>query len=88
MSSAYGDTTSSIALVLDSPDRPELPHVDSAGTIYWVGTGRMTPFIQRLLNAEDDGLTPADYPVDTELAVVRNTKPASASIASASSPVR
>jgi L,D-transpeptidase YcbB len=73
---AYGDMTAAIALVLASPDRLELPleriraalkahYVDNGGTIYWVGTGRMTPFIQRLLDAEDDGLNPADYPIDT-----------------------
>jgi murein L,D-transpeptidase YcbB/YkuD len=73
---SYGDMTSSIALVLDTPGRLELPlerirpalkahYVDNRGTIYWVGTGRMTPFIQRLLDAEDDGLNPADYPIDT-----------------------
>ncbi len=76
MAPSYGDMTSSIAVLLASPDRLELPlerirsalkahYVDNAGTIYWVGTGRMTPFIQRLLDAEDDGLNPADYPVDT-----------------------
>jgi L,D-transpeptidase YcbB len=62
-----------IANILTSPDRLELPlqrirpaltahYVDNAGTIYWVGTGRMTPFIQRIENAEDDGLNPDDYP--------------------------
>ena len=76
MAPSYGDMASSIALLLDSPGRLELPleriraalkahYVDNAGTIYWVGTGRMTPFIQRLLDAEDDGLNPADYPIDT-----------------------
>jgi murein L,D-transpeptidase YcbB/YkuD len=76
MGPSYGDMTSSIALVLASPERLELPleriraalkahYVDNAGIIYWVGTGRMTPFIQRLLDAEDDGLNPDDYPVDT-----------------------
>ncbi|MBM3520156.1 MAG: peptidoglycan-binding protein, partial [Alphaproteobacteria bacterium] len=39
-------------------------YVRDGGAIYWVGTGRMTPFIQRLEDAEDDGLNPADYPVD------------------------
>lgn len=73
---SYGDMTASIAVLLASPDRLELPlerirpalkahYVDNAGTIYWVGTGRMTPFIQRLVDAEDDGLNPADYPIDT-----------------------
>ncbi|MGE0238281.1 MAG: murein L,D-transpeptidase [Parvibaculaceae bacterium] len=73
---SYGDMTSSIALVLDTPGRLELPlerirpalkahYVDNGGTVYWVGTGRMTPFVQRLLDAEDDGLNPSDYPIDT-----------------------
>jgi len=73
---SYGDMTSSIALMLASPERLELPlerirqrlkthYVDNGGTVYWVGTGRMTPFIQRLLDAEDDGLNPDDYPIDT-----------------------
>src|SRR5262245_25507629 len=53
---SYGDMTSSIAVLLASPERLELPlerirvalkahYVENAGTIYWVGTGRMTPFI-------------------------------------------
>jgi murein L,D-transpeptidase YcbB/YkuD len=73
---ADGDTASAIAVFLAQPDRLELPlerirpalkahYVDNAGTIYWVGTGRMTPFIQRLIDAEDDGLNPGDYPIDT-----------------------
>ncbi|WP_162918718.1 L,D-transpeptidase family protein [Taklimakanibacter deserti] len=73
---SYGDMTSSIALMLAAPERLELPlerirqqlkthYVDNGGTVYWVGTGRMTPFIQRLLDAEDDGLNPDDYPIDT-----------------------
>lgn len=73
---SFGDMTSSIALILDSPGRLELPlerirpalkahYVDNGGTIYWVGSGRMTPFIQRLVDAEDDGLNPDDYPIDT-----------------------
>lgn len=73
---SFGDMTSSIALFLDSPGRLELPlerirpalkahYVDNGGTIYWVGSGRMTPFIQRLVDAEDDGLNPDDYPIDT-----------------------
>ena len=75
-SPAYGDMTSSIALMLADPERLELPiermraalkahYVDNGGTVYWVGTGRMTPFIQRLIDAEDDGLNPGDYPIDT-----------------------
>src|SRR5690242_12814611 len=61
---AYDETNEAIAEILDSPDRLELPiqrirpalkahYVDNGGTIYWVGTGRMTPFIQRLQRAAD-----------------------------------
>ncbi len=39
-------------------------YLDNAGDIFWVGTGRMTPLVQRLEFAEDDGLQPGDYPVD------------------------
>ena len=72
--------TGGLADILNSPDRLALPlqrirpaliahYVDNAGTIYWVGTGRMTPFIQRLHDAADDGLDPDDYPVDTLIEV-------------------
>ena len=39
-------------------------YVRDKGAIYWVGTGRMTPFLQRLADAADDGLNPDDYPID------------------------
>jgi len=39
-------------------------YVDNDGPVYWVGTGRMTPFIQRLVFAEEDGLKSQDYPVE------------------------
>ena len=39
-------------------------YVDNNGEIFWVGTSRMTPFVQRLEFADDDGLKRADYPVD------------------------
>ena len=69
-----------MAEILNSPERLTLPierirqalkahYVDNGGTIYWVGTGRMTPFIQRLDDAADDGLNPDDYPVDTLIEV-------------------
>ena len=64
-----------IAAILDSPDRLPLPlerirptliahYIRDQGGIYWVGTGRMTPFLQRLADAGDDGLNPVDYPID------------------------
>lgn len=39
-------------------------YVDNQGELLWVGTGRMTPLVQRLEFAEDDGLQKSDYPVD------------------------
>jgi len=77
---SYSETSEAIAGLLESPDRLELPiqrirpalkahYVDNGGTIYWVGTGRMTPFIQRLQRAADDGLNPDDYPIEPLIAV-------------------
>jgi murein L,D-transpeptidase YcbB/YkuD len=71
----YADVQVSVAQILNAPNRLELPlerirpalkahYIDNAGTIYWVGSGRMTPFLQRLQRAADDGLNPADYPVE------------------------
>jgi murein L,D-transpeptidase YcbB/YkuD len=76
LSPGFGLTSSAIAQILDSPGRLELPlervrpalkahYVTNNGAIYWVGTGRMTPFIQRIANAADDGLNPDDYPAST-----------------------
>jgi L,D-transpeptidase YcbB len=72
----YEDVSSAIGDLLNSPERMALPvervrqalkahYIDNGGTIYWVGTGRMTPFIQRLEDAQFDGLNPDDYPIDT-----------------------
>jgi len=72
----YADVSAAVARILNAPGRLPLPlerirpalqahYIRDAGTIYWVGTGRMTPFIQRLAYAEDDGLNPEDYPVDS-----------------------
>jgi L,D-transpeptidase YcbB len=72
----YEDVSSAIGELLNSPERMALPvervrqalkahYIDNGGTIYWVGTGRMTPFIQRLEDAQFDGLNPDDYPIDT-----------------------
>ena len=68
--------SAALAQILNSPERQPLPierirealkahYLDNDGSIYWVGTGRMTPFIQRLEDAQFDGLNPDDYPVDT-----------------------
>ena len=72
----YEAVTAAIAQLLQSPGRLPLPlerirpalvahYVRDGGTIYWVGTGRMTPFNQRLADAADDGLSPDDYPIDS-----------------------
>ena len=73
---SYEAVSAEIAALLQSPERLPLPlerirpaliahYVRDKGTIYWVGTGRMTPFIQRLADAADDGLNPMDYPIDS-----------------------
>jgi L,D-transpeptidase YcbB len=79
----YGDVASAIGLILAGPERLPLPiervrpalsahYVDNGGTVYWVGTGRMTPFLQRLKNAAGDGLNPDDYPIES-LTEIRDT---------------
>ena len=76
----YEAVSTAVADILNGPDRLPLPlerirpaltahYVRDHGTIYWVGTGRMTPFIQRLAYAADDGLNPEDYPVDALIGV-------------------
>lgn len=68
-------TREAIVRILDHKDRLPLQlervrdvlrqhYIDNQGAILWVGTGRMTPLVQRLEFAEDDGLQPGDYPVD------------------------
>jgi murein L,D-transpeptidase YcbB/YkuD len=68
-------TRDAITRILDHKDRLPLQlervrdvlrqhYIDNQGAILWVGTGRMTPLVQRLEFAEDDGLQPGDYPVD------------------------
>ena len=71
----FSAVSAAIAEILQSSERLPLPlerirsaltahYVKDGGAIYWVGTGRMTPFIQRLADAADDGLNPEDYPLD------------------------
>jgi murein L,D-transpeptidase YcbB/YkuD len=73
---SHEGVSAAITEVLNSPERLSLPierirqalkahYLNNEGSIYWVGTGRMTPFIQRLEDAQFDGLNPDDYPVDT-----------------------
>lgn len=69
------DVANVIVSILDDPERLPLPlerirdaltahYVQGRAPVYWVGTGRMTPFLQRLADAADDGLNPGDYPLD------------------------
>ncbi len=44
-------------------------YIDNDAPVYWVGTGRMNPFLQRLLLADEDGLKLEDYPADYLLAL-------------------
>ncbi len=68
-------TRDAIIRILDHKDRLPLQlervrdvlrqhYIDNQGALLWVGTGRMTPLVQRLEFAADDGLQPGDYPVD------------------------
>ena len=86
---AYGDVAAAIERILNGPERLPLPlerirpalrahYIRDKGTIYWIGTGRMTPFLQRLEDAEDDGLNPADYPVDSLIGLRDAIDPADA----------
>jgi len=87
MAPAYSDTNRAIASLLAEPEPLELPierirgalkkhYVDNNGTIYWIGTGRMTPFIQRVVDAAADCLNPDDYPLDTLIAYRDRINPA------------
>lgn len=83
------EVQSAIAAVLDSQERLPLPlerirpaliahYIRDQAPIYWVGTGRMTPFLQRLADAGDDGLNPADYPIDALIELRDTIDPADA----------
>jgi murein L,D-transpeptidase YcbB/YkuD len=89
------DVANVIAAILEDPERLPLPlerirpallqhYVRDKGAIYWVGTGRMTPFLQRLADAADDGLNPGDYPIDALIELrdsIEEFDPESAAIA-------
>ena len=81
--------SSAIADVLNAPERLPLPlerirpaliahYVRDQGPVYWVGTSHMTPFLQRLADAADDGLNPADYPLDALIELRDTMDPADA----------
>jgi L,D-transpeptidase YcbB len=40
-------------------------YVKNRAGVYWIGTGRAAPFLQRMNNAMNDGLTPTDYPTQS-----------------------
>ena len=71
--SAIQDTLSSgarLALPLERIKPALIAHyVNNAGSVFWVGTGRMDKFIQRVKNATYDGLNPQDYPLDHLIAL-------------------
>ncbi len=88
------DVEAAIADILNSQERLPLPlerirpaltahYVRDKGPVYWVGTGRMTPFLQRLADAADDGLNPADYPIDALIDLRDTIDPADADSAAA-----
>jgi L,D-transpeptidase YcbB len=70
-----GEIKAQISSILSSGQRLPLPlervkatlvahYVKGNGPVYWVGTGRMLPFIQRMQYALNDGLSPEAYPVN------------------------
>lgn len=70
------DVSNVIVAILEEPGRLSLPlerirdaltqhYVRDRAPVYWVGTGRMNSFLQRLADAADDGLNPDDYPIDS-----------------------
>lgn len=77
---AFDAVSAAVAQILNGPERLPLPlerirpalhahYVRDAGPIYWAGSDRMSRFIQRLQRAEDDGLNPADYPIEPLIAI-------------------
>jgi L,D-transpeptidase YcbB len=71
-----GQIQQAIAQLLGNGQRMALPverirpaltahYLRNGGSIYWVGTGRMDRFLQRMQNAKYDGLNPQDYPVES-----------------------
>lgn len=83
------EVQSAIADVLNGQERLPLPlerirpaliahYIRDQAPVYWVGTGRMTPFLQRLADAADDGLNPADYPIDALIQLRDTVDPADA----------
>jgi hypothetical protein len=76
----YEAISNALVDLLSSLDRMALPverirqaskahYIDNDSSIYWVGTGHTTPFLQRLEDAQFDGRNLDDYPVDTRIDV-------------------
>ena len=89
------EVQTAIAEVLNSQERLPLPlerirpaliahYIRDQSPVYWVGTGRMTPFLQRLADAGDDGLNPAVYPIDALIQLRDTIDPADADSAALS----
>ena len=83
------EVQAAIADVLNGQERLPLPlerirpvliahYIRDQAPVYWIGTGRMTPFLQRLSDAGDDGLNPADYPIDALIELRDTIDPADA----------
>lgn len=88
------EVQAAIADILNSADRLPLPlerirpaliahYIRDQAPVYWVGTGHMTPFLQRLADAGDDGLNPADYPIDALIQLRDTIEPDDADSAAA-----
>jgi murein L,D-transpeptidase YcbB/YkuD len=88
------DVMAAITEIIQSPDRLPLPlerirpalaahYLRDGAKPFWVGTGRMTPFLQRLADAADDGLNPADYPIDALIDLRDSLEPDDAETAAA-----
>ena len=88
------DIMAAITEIIQSSDRLPLPlerirpalaahYLRDGATPFWVGTNRMTPFLQRLADAADDGLNPADYPIDALIDLRDSLEPDDADTAAA-----
>ncbi len=88
------EVEAAIEVILDGTERLPLPlerirpaliahYIRDQGPVYWVGTGRMNTFLQRLADAADDGLNPADYPIDALIELRDTVEPGDAEDAAA-----
>jgi L,D-transpeptidase YcbB len=81
-SASSEDIKSAITSILSGSGRLPLPiekvrssltahYLRNNGSIYWIDTARMTPFLQKMHQANLDGLNPEDYPAGS-LAGIRD----------------